>query len=76
MLADGRRNFEMKFLVAVVFLLLSLVVLFFAVDASGSLQDAPPRAEQTRWTLPYTVAFLTFGAASVTLFVKAARRGV
>lgn len=66
----------MKFLAAVVCLLLCLVALFFAIDASGSLQDAPPRPEQTRWTLPYTAAGLCLGAGSVYLFIRAGRRGL
>ena len=66
----------MKFLAAIFCLLLSLTALFFAIDASGSLQDAPPTHAQTVWTLPYTAAFIVFGATSVILFVKLARRGL
>ena len=66
----------MKFLAAIVLALLSLASLFFAVDASGSLQDAPPTHAQTVWMLPYTLSFLVFGAASIYLLVKLARRGL
>ena len=66
----------MKFLGAVVLALLSLASLFFAIDASGSLQDAPPTHAQTVWTIPYALGFLVCGGVSVVLFVQLARRGL
>ena len=66
----------MKFLAAIFLGLFSLASLFFAIDASDSLQDAPPIPAQTVWTLPYTLGFLVCGAASVYLFVQLARRGL
>lgn len=66
----------MKLTLAILCLLLSLGALLLAIDASGSLQDAPPLHSQTVWTLPYTAAFLVLGATSIFLFVKIARRGL
>lgn len=66
----------MKFIAAVLCLLLSLASLFFALDASGSLQDAPPTRAQTMYTIPYTLGFALFGIASIVLFLGSARRGL
>lgn len=66
----------MRFLAAIVCLLLSAAALFFAVAASGSLQDAPLLRSQQVWVLPYTVGFVVFGIVSIFLFVKLARRGL
>lgn len=66
----------MKFIAAVFCLLLSLTSLFFAIDASGSLQDAPPTHAQTMYTVPYTLGFVVFGVASLVLFLGSARRGL
>ena len=67
---------EMKFLAAVVFALLSLASLTFAINATASLQAAQPDHAQTISSLPYTLGFLVFGAASIYFFVKVARRGL
>ena len=66
----------MKFLAAIIFALLSLASLSFAINASASLQEAPPTQAQPIWSLPYTLGFLVFGALSVYFFVKSARRGL
>ena len=66
----------MKFLAAIVCALLSLASLSFAINASASQQDAPPAQAHPIWSLPYTLGFLVFGAASVYFFVKSARRGL
>ena len=66
----------MKFLAAIVFALLSITSLTFAINATASLQAAQPNHAQAISSLPYTLGFLVFGAASVYLFVKLARRGL
>ena len=66
----------MKFLAAIACALLSVAGLLFAIDSSGSLQDAPPIHGQTVWMLPYALGFLVFGVISVVLFVQLARRGL
>ena len=66
----------MKFLAAIVLALLSLASLTFAINATASLQAAAPGHAQTVSSLPYTLGFLVFGAASVYLFVQLARRGL
>ena len=67
----------MKFLAAIVCLLLSLAAFFFAVDASGASQDLSLFGQTIHVVhYHYILACVAFGLVSVALFVSAARRGL
>ena len=64
----------MKIAAAVLCVLLSLAFLFFTIDATGSLQDAPPTRGQQKYEVPLGAGCVLFGVAGVALLVSHARQ--